>query len=182
MSLNECGLKFIRRCQFREAWSALISLCFDSLACVLVQTTLRRKDTQSNVMSGQSILIPLIGVTIVNTWTFNPQRTLNEPLSSRAASAALPPFCPLRFVDGTPAVIPSRRPSPILHIASVRALPVIWSHPYGSSRWTVTLIVTRRYFKDKFPASFLDSCFVFPDSKFLSCSQPEIVLFLLPIE
>ena len=125
MSLNECGLKFIRRCQFREAWSALISLCFDSLACVLVQTTLRRKDTQSNVMSGQSILIPLIGVTIVNTWTFNPQRNLNEPLSSRAASAALPPFCPLRFVDGTSAVIPSRRP--LLRIARSGRFPSLES-------------------------------------------------------
>ena len=34
--------------------------------------------------------------------------------------------------------------------ASVRAFPVNWSHPFGSSRWAVTCIVTRRYLKDKY--------------------------------
>ena len=82
------------------------------------------------------------------------------PSSSRAAPAAPSPFCPLRFVDGTSAVIPSRHRH---RIASVRAFPVNWSHPFGSSRWAVTRIVTRRYLKDKFTASFPRqsySCFV----------------------
>ena len=78
--------------------------------------------------------------------------------SSRVAPIAAP-LLPLRFVFGG---LTNRR-----RFASIRSgRHLRRSHPFLSSHWTVTLIVTRRYLKDKFTASFLDSCFDFPDSSF----------------
>ena len=101
----------------------------------------------------------------MNTWTFNPQRTLKEPSSSRAASAAHFPLRSVlvstktsthRFVFGG---LTNRR-----RFASIRSgRHLRRSHPFLSSHWTVTLIVTRRYLKDKFSSSPY-SCFV---SRFL---------------
>ena len=77
--------------------------------------------------------------------------------SHRHESLPPPPhLLPLRFVSGG---LTSRR-----RFASIRSgRHLRRSHPFLSSHWTVTLIVTRRYLKDKFSSSPY-SCFV---SRFL---------------
>ena len=99
-------------------------------------------------------------------------QTAIASLRAISSNESLPPPRLLPLRSASAALQP-----PLLRVGRQRFGPGVsrhWSHPFGSSRRTVTRIVTRRYLKDKFTASFLDSCFDFPDSKFF--------LILLPFD
>ena len=91
----------------------------------------------------------------------NRHRFATGAISSNESLPAASPFLPLRFASAALQPPPLRVSRRFATLRSGRHLRR--SHPFLSSHWTVTLIVTRRYLKDKFSSSPY-SCFV---SRFL---------------
>ena len=89
----------------------------------------------------------------------NRHRFATGAISSNESLPAASPFLPLRFVSGG---LTSRR-----RFASLRSgRHLRRSHPFLTSPFGRHPLRNPALLKDKFTASFLDSCFDFPDSSF----------------